>query len=129
MPFLRLIFFFIMIPMSWLSLRWLWVLACNAAGVTRQEVRQHRMEISREGDEPQGRLYYWMVDKSPTPRKFKRLFAVYQLCFVPSLLCFNLALIGCLTHAFDGLLAIVGIVMPGIIVVSGFVGVLHRILK
>lgn len=122
---IRIVYFLLLIPIHRLSLHWLWVQVCKTAGVTKQEIKEYRIENHQEIN-PQKKLYFWLVSKSSNPKKFKRLFTVYQFCTALSILCFSFAVFGCFTHAFDKVLDYIGIIMSGVPFVFGLAGVLYN---
>ena len=121
----RLIFFFFMMPMNWLACRWLWGIVCKTAGVTKQEVREYRKKTSHS-IKPSRKIYPWLLNKSNNSKKFKRIFAVYVVCSSPSLILFNLSLLGFMTSAFDTVLDYAGLATIGIVISVAFAGALYN---
>lgn len=121
---LYVIGFIFLLPLTWCSVRWLWVAVCKAAGLTIFEARLYRRE-NRHVKNPQDKFYTWMLSHAENPKKLKRLFVLYYICFVPDLLCITLAVIGLSTHVFNEFFDHVIFVIIGIPIFIGSVGVIY----
>lgn len=123
-PIIRIIFFLILIPITWLSTRWIWKLICKTAGVTKEEILEYRK--GRQGENNAGRsLSNWLLIKTDEPKKLRMLLNVYQICTIPSIICSGLAVFGLLTHTFDGILDWAIYVVLAIPIIIGFAGAVH----
>ena len=119
------IVFLFLIPMIWLSIRWLWELICKVAGVTKQEVRLYRIKV-RHNANPHKMVIPWMLSKTENQKKLRRLLRIYQACILPNLLCLTLAIAGLFTPVFDKFLDCASIVMTALVLMLTLVGIIYR---
>ncbi|NLX93218.1 MAG: hypothetical protein GXZ02_05045 [Clostridiales bacterium] len=122
--------FILLMPMIWLSCRWIWTLVCEEAGVTKQEVRLYRIKINREMN-PNRKVYPWMLSHSENPKKLKRLIRLYNACVIPNLLLLCLACANLFSPnvIFYGILDRAVMVMAISPLILSFLGVIHRKIK
>jgi hypothetical protein len=102
-PLISIVFFFFMIPMTWISLRPLWLGLCEISGINVFEIRKYRKESNVKLRERR-KLYSLMLSKATTPQELKTGYIAYHLAFIPCLVCFCLALISLFTRLFDNFL-------------------------
>lgn len=120
------IYFLCMLPLSYLSRRWLWKRVCEAGGTTVEESRAKQRELVQQGGN--WRLHYqsWITRMSPDIVKYNRLYSLYQLAFFPNLLLFFFSFAGLYSHTLDKVLHVGMVLVPIIIVVTGIFGLLDR---
>lgn len=125
MVLFRIVYFFLLLIIHRVSLFWLWAEVRKVAGVTKQEIKEYRIE-NRRVINPQKKFYFWLLSRSQNPKKFKRLFMTYQICILPSILCFVFAVLGSFTPVFDNALGNMGVIMSGLPIVFAFSAVLYN---
>ncbi len=125
MALFRIVYFFLLLIVHRVSLFWLWAEVRRVAGVTKQEIKEYRID-NRRVINPQKKFYFWLLSRSQNPKKFKRLFMTYQICILPSILCFVFAVLGCFTPVFDNALGNMGVIMSGLPIVFAFSAVLYN---
>ena len=122
-------YFFAMLPLSYLSRRSLWKAICEAAGTTPEDVRKKGAEILRASSSSYGiqtRFEIWLAQNAPNPKRLMRLYRLYQICFVPNVICAFFSLGGLYTHAVDIFLKIGFFLVPMLIIVLWIAGFWYR---
>lgn len=121
-----IIYFLCMLPLSYLSRRWLWRRVCEAGGTTVEESRKKQRELARQGGNWQLHYQSWIMHNTPDMARYTRLLKLYQLCLVPNLLFFFFSFAGLNTHALDKILAVGMVIVPLLIIVVGIIGVVLK---
>lgn len=122
-----IIYFLCMLPLSYLSRRWLLKQICEAGGTTVEESRKKQREFAQQGGNWQMHYQSWILQNATDKTKYMRLFRLYQLCLAPNLICFFFSLGGLYTHAVDKILMIGMIVVPILIIVVGGIEISNQI--
>lgn len=122
-------YFFAMLPISYLSRRPLWKAICEAAGTTPKDARKKGAELVRTTSSSrslQASFESWMTQNAPNPKKFRYLFNLHQICFVPNVLCAFFSLGVLYTHAVDIFLKIGFFLVPMLIIVLWIAGFWYK---
>lgn len=124
-PGVRLLYFLLLIPLSWLSTRWLWEMACRFAGVSRQDVWKYRASLQHR---PHAGwfLWGWLTSRPLHSRKTKLFLRLYLVGMAPSLIAAMLAVNGLFLRILDEILFYAGIFVPCVIAVSALAYVIYR---
>lgn len=122
---IRLLYFLFLALLNRLSFHWIWNLACQSAGVTKQEVWRYRASI-RHHKHTYRYLHSWLIGRSPNPKKTSRLLSLYSFHAIPIVLCINLAVLGFSTDIFDEILKYAAIIMPFIIAAITIIGIFYQ---
>jgi len=125
--FIRLGYFILMLPVNWLTRRWLWDLICKTAGVTKQEVWGYWKKVSRS-NYPERQLCFWMLSNSKEQRNFKKYMILYQVGNILGVISINLAILSFFTHAFDQILNYTAIICLIAAIVYSMMGLYFFIL-
>lgn len=115
-----------MLPLSYLSRRWLWKQVCAAGGTTVEESRNKQREFAQQGGNWQLQYQSWIMQNAPDIAKYNRLYKLYQFCLAPNLIFCFFSFAGLYTHALDKVLVIGMVIVPIIIVVTSVVGAIHK---
>lgn len=92
-PFLILLYFILMIFLSFFAANWIMELVYQEAGVTKQEVEQYKRE--HIGGRPQKQAtyaLYWLESRSANPARVRKLAHLYSLVLLPAILCIPVAI-------------------------------------
>ncbi len=114
MAVLRLLQFVLYIPLALLGRHWLWRAACRSAGAINKRLTRSKKTRKEQ--------FGWMVENSPRRRITKTILLLYQCSLLPEYISVVLAIAGCFTVKLDGLLNVLGIVIPGVIFAMGLAG-------
>ena len=122
LPTMRILQFVLYILMALVGRSFFWRAAYTSAGVTIGQMEN--MEKTRK------ELCDWIVEVSSREKATKVILLVYKLYLLPVYICIALAIIGCFTTMMDGILHILGVMLPLVIVVSACIAnVLGKIYK
>ena len=121
-----IIYFLCMLPLSYLSRRWLWKQVCAAGGTTVEESRNKQREFAQQGGNWQLQYQSWIMENAPDIAKYNRLYKLYQFCLAPNLIFCFFSFTGLYTHALDKVLVIGMVIVPIVIVVTSVVGAIHK---
>lgn len=122
---LRFLYFIALIPLTSLSVHWLWDLACETAGISKKDAWERRADV-RFFSHPGVQVIRWMIRISPRPHLTGMILRIYTLSVTPAILCASFALYGLSTHIFDDFLFYSAIVLPVSLAISAIAGALYR---
>ncbi|MBC8570187.1 hypothetical protein [Zongyangia hominis] len=121
-----LLYFIIMAVFNFLSCLWIYNLLFQIAGVTKCEVKEYKDQIVIAIGGVNRMVLRWMEQRSPNPKKFRRVIWIYTICMAPSFLCVNLALMSYTVPFLDRALGPAAVIMPVIIAAEVVAGILYR---
>ena len=122
LPAMRILQFVLYILMALVGRNFFCRAAYTSAGVTIRQMDE--LEKTRK------ELCDWIVEVSPRENVTRSILTVYKLYLLPEYICIVMVVIGLFTTMLDGILNILGVIIPLVIVVSACIAnVLERIYK
>lgn len=82
-------YFIIMLPVSYLSRKWLWKMICHEGGTTPEEVRKKSAELVKDsmgGRRLQNVFETWLRKNSNNPNRVSSLLKIYRICLAPNII-------------------------------------------
>lgn len=112
------IYFICFIPITYLSFRWVYVLMCQIAGKTVEEVREKKREISRSTIDRQIQFAIYMEKGCTDIKKYRLLSKIYTVCPLINVVLAFLALTRFSFNLVRPILQIGMIIVPTLIICS-----------
>ncbi len=122
---IRLICFGLFVPITDLSLKWIWKAVYRSSHKREIDVERYQQENLRMHRRHSG-INAWLIDTSPNPHKTQLIIWFYYILLLPSLVGMALSNFGIFTPAFDSILNILKIVVPVIFVSSLIIGFVYK---
>ena len=122
---IRLICFGLFVPITDLSLKWIWKAVYRSSHKRESDVERYQQENLRMHRRHSG-INAWLIDTSPNPHKTQLIIWAYYVLLLPSLVGMALSSFGLATNAFDSTLNILKIIVPVIFVVSFIIGLIYK---
>ena len=123
------IYFIIMLPLSFISRRWLWVLICQYGGTTPKEVRKKSEELVRDsmgGGNLQTVFEAWLRKNSSNPNKVSNLLVAYKLCMLPNMVFLFFSFLNLRNPNFIRICIVGMIIVPIVSIVLIIVGIYNK---
>lgn len=121
---IRLVFFGLFVPITDLSLKWIWKAVYRSSHKRESDVERYQQENLRMNRRHNG-VNAWLIDTSPNPHKTQLIIWTYYILLLPSLAGMALSSFGIFTPVFDSILIILKIVVPIITVASLIIGLIY----
>lgn len=112
------IYFICFIPITYLSFRWVYVLMCQTAGKTVEEVREKKREISRSTIDRQLQFAIYMEKGCTDIKKYRLLSKIYTVCPLINVVLASLAITRFSFNLVRPILQIGIILIPAIVICS-----------
>lgn len=122
---IRLICFGLFVPITDLSLKWIWKAVYRSSHKRESDVERYQQENLRM-HRRHGGINSWLIDTSPNPHKTQLIIWIYYILLLPSLAGMALSNFGIFTPAFDSILNVLKIVVPIIFVASLIIGLIYK---
>ncbi len=122
---IRLIFFGLFVPVTDLSLKWIWKAVYRSSHKRESDVERYHQENLRMKRRHSG-INAWLIDTSPSPHKTQLIIWTYYILLLPSQAGMALSGFGLLTTAFDSILNVLKIVVPSIFITSLIIGLIYK---
>lgn len=122
---IRLICFGLFVPITDLSLKWIWKVVYRSSHKRESDVERYQQENLRMHRRHSG-INAWLIDTSPNPHKTQLIIWAYYVLLLPSLVGMALSSFGLATNAFDSTLNILKIIVPVIFVASFIIGLIYK---
>ncbi len=122
---IRLICFGLFVPVTDLSLKWIWKAVYRSSHKRESDVERYEQENLRMHRKHSG-INAWLIDTSPNPHKTQLIIWAYYILLLPSLAGMALSNFGIFTPAFDSILNVLKIVVPVIFVSSLIIGFIYK---
>lgn len=122
---IRLICFGLFVPITDLSLKWIWKAVYRSSHKRESDVERYQQENLRMHRRHNG-INAWLVDTSPNPHKTQLIIWTYYILLLPSLAGMALSIFGIFTPAFDSALNILKILVPVIVFTSLIIGLIYK---
>lgn len=122
---IRLICFGLFVPITDLSLKWIWKAVYRSSHKRESDVERYEQENLRMHRKHSG-INAWLVDTSPNPHKTQLIIWTYYILLLPSLAGMALSNFGIFTPAFDSILNVLKIVVPVIFFSSLIIGFIYK---
>lgn len=112
------IYFACLLPITYLSFRWVWELLCNAGGTTPEEVKQKKRELFNRTVNPQIQFRVWLEQNATDVMKFRRIYNIYSTCTTTNIIFLAFAFSGFVTPALNKLVKLGMVIVPTLIICS-----------
>ncbi len=122
---IRLICFGLFVPITDLSLKWIWKAVYHSSHKRESDVERYQQENLRMHRRHSG-INAWLIDTSPNPHKTQLIIWAYYILLLPSLAGMALSSFGLATNAFDSVINVLKIVIPVIFVASFIIGLIYK---
>ena len=122
---IRLICFGLFIPITDLSLKWIWKAVYRSSHKRESDVERYQQENLRMHRRNNG-INAWLIDTSPNPHKTQLIIWGYYILLSPSLAGMALSNFGLFTNAFDSTLNVLKIIVPVIFITSFIIGLIYK---
>ncbi len=122
---IRLICFGLFVPITALSLKWIWKAVYRSSHKRESDVERYQQENLRMHRRHNG-VNAWLIDTSPNPHKTQLIIWTYYILLLPSIAGMALSNFGLFTNAFDSILNVLKIVVPVIFVASLIIGLIYK---
>ncbi len=122
---IRLICFGFFVPITDLSLKWIWKAVYRSSHKRESDVERYQQENLRMHRRHSG-INAWLIDTSPNPHKTQLIIWAYYILLLPSLAGMALSSFGLATNAFDSIINVLKIVIPVIFVASFIIGLIYK---
>ncbi len=122
---IRLICFGLFVPITDLSLKWIWKAVYRSSHKRESDVERYQQENLRMHRRHSG-INAWLIDTSPNPHKTQLIIWGYYILLLPSLAGMALSNFGLFTNAFDSTLNVLKIIVPVIFVASFIIGLIYK---
>ena len=122
---IRLICFGLFVPITDLSLKWIWKAVYRSSHKRESDVERYQQENLRMHRRHSG-INAWLIDTSPNPHKTQFIIWGYYILLLPSLVGMALSNFGLFTKAFDSTLNVLKIIVPVIFVASLIIGLIYK---
>ncbi len=94
----------------------------DSAGLTLEDIYKKRLEL-RHRKHASRYLSKWVLSVSPNPKRTGKLFKVYYLLTMPSVICLGVSVTGIFTHIFDRFLDFATMVVLALLISSAFASI------
>lgn len=122
---IRLICFGLFVPITDLSLKWIWKAVYRSSHKRESDVERYQQENLRMHRRHSG-INAWLIDTSPNPHKTQLIIWGYYILLSPSLAGMALSNFGLFTNAFDSTLNVLKIIVPVIFITSFIIGLIYK---
>lgn len=122
---IRLICFGLFVPITDLSLKWIWKAVYRSSHKRESDVERYQQENLRM-HRRHSRINAWLIDTSPNPHKTQLIIWGYYILLSPSLAGMALSNFGLFTNAFDSTLNVLKIIVPVIFITSFIIGLIYK---
>ena len=122
---IRLICFGLLVPITDLSLKWIWKAVYRSSHKRESDVERYQQENLRMHRRHSG-INAWLIDTSPNPHKTQLIIWGYYILLSPSLAGMALSNFGLFTNAFDSTLNVLKIIVPVIFITSFIIGLIYK---
>lgn len=114
-------------PVTWLSVRWVWTEICSMCGLTKQDIREYKMKHMRNGSSRFTKMEYvsWLRSNSKDPKKFDIFFKFYNYSMIPCVFALTFSVFGFGMPMFDKIIGYAALVVAILPFVYGVIGILY----
>lgn len=102
-PLVYISIFIVLMIVNYFCSKWLLLELFSSAGVTKEDVFEYRKRL-RGSTNTYRKLTNWLILKSHNKEKTRRLYRVYILCTLPSVISVNISFMSCFTNFFNSIL-------------------------
>lgn len=120
------IYFICLLPITYLSFRWIWELLCKIGGTTPEEVKQKKRELFNGTVNPQIQFRVWLEQNATDVMKFRRIYNIYSICTTINIVFLIFAFSGFVTPALKKLVKLGIILVPTLILCSLIARVIYK---
>ena len=120
------IYFACLLPITYLSFRWVWELLCKTGETTPEEVKQKKRELFNRTVNPQIQFRVWLEQNATDVMKFRRIYNIYSICTTTNIIFLAFAFSGFVTPALNKLVKLGMVIVPTLIVCSFIARMIYK---
>ena len=120
------IYFACLLPITYLSFRWVWELLCKTGGTTPEEVKQKKRELFNRTVNPQIQFRVWLEQNATDVMQFRRIYNIYSICTTTNIIFLAFAFSGFVTPVLNKLVKFGMVIVPTLIVCSFIARMIYK---